>query len=38
MKKRSPEIDRLAGIAYYSTSFDGIGGKIKNNNKDFIVK
>ncbi len=38
MKKISPEIDRLAGIEYYSTSFDGIGGKIKNNNKDFIVK
>ncbi|MEJ7642539.1 MAG: tRNA pseudouridine(13) synthase TruD [Candidatus Nitrosocosmicus sp.] len=38
MKKKSPEIDRLAGIEYYSTSFDGIGGKIKNNNKDFIVK
>ncbi len=38
MKKTSPEIDRLAGIEYYSTSFDGIGGKIKNNNKDFIVK
>ena len=38
MKKESPEIDRLAGMEYYSTSFNGIGGNIKNNNKDFIVK
>lgn len=38
IEKKSPEIDRLAGIEYYSTSFNGIGGNIKNNNKDFIVK
>ena len=29
MKKTSPEIDRLAGIEYYSTRFNGIGGNIK---------
>jgi tRNA pseudouridine13 synthase len=38
MKKTSPEIDRLAGIEYYSTRFNGIGGNIKNNNDDFNVK
>jgi tRNA pseudouridine13 synthase len=38
MKKTPPEIDRLAGIECYSTSFNGICGNIKNNNSDFIVK
>lgn len=38
MKKISPEIDRLAGIEYYSTKFNGIGGNIKKNNDDFNVK
>lgn len=38
MKKKSPEIDILAGIKYYSTSFKGIGGAIKKNNDDFYVK
>ena len=38
MKKISPEIDRLAGIEYYSTIFNGIGGSIKKSNEDFIVK
>jgi tRNA pseudouridine13 synthase len=38
MKKTSPEIDRLAGIEYYSTRFDGIGGNIKINDDDFNVK
>ena len=38
MKKTSPEIDRLAGIEYYSTSFNGIGGNIKNDDDDFNVK
>ncbi len=37
MKKRSPEIDRLAGMEYYSTLFNGIGGKIKKNHDDFNV-
>ena len=38
MKKTSPEIDRLAGIEYYSTRFNGIGGNIKKSNDDFNVK
>src|SRR6476661_5609118 len=38
MKKISPEIDKLAGIEYYSTTFNGIGGSIKKSNEDFIVK
>jgi tRNA pseudouridine13 synthase len=38
MKKTSPEIDRLAGIEYYSTRFNGIGGNIKNDDDDFSVK
>lgn len=38
MKKTSPEIDRLAGIEYYSTRFNGIGGNIKNDDDDFNVK
>ncbi len=38
MKKTSPEIDRLAGIEYYSTRFIGIGGNIKNDDDDFNVK
>ncbi|HXT83522.1 MAG TPA: tRNA pseudouridine(13) synthase TruD [Verrucomicrobiae bacterium] len=38
MKKRSPVIDRLAGIEHYSTVFNGIGGNIKKNYNDFNVK
>jgi tRNA pseudouridine13 synthase len=33
----SPDIDKLAGIRYYCTKFRGIGGSIKNSNKDFKV-
>ena len=33
----SPEIDKLAGIQFYCTKFSGIGGSIKNSNKDFKV-
>lgn len=32
-----PEIDILAGISCYCTSFDGIGGCIKSDLNDFIV-
>ena len=38
MKKKSPEIDCLAGIKYYSTTFKGIGGSIKKSDDDFHVK
>lgn len=38
MKHPSPEIDTLAGINYYSTEFEGIGGEIKKNYTDFYVK
>lgn len=38
MKQLSPEIDRLAGIEYYSTSFKGIKGTIKKTPDDFNVK
>lgn len=38
MRYTSPEIDRYAGIEFYSTSFEGIGGVIKKNNDDFEVK
>ena len=38
MNRISPEIDRLAGIKYYSTIFNGIGGNIKKSNDDFNVK
>src|SRR5690348_13926027 len=37
MKSNSPLIDRLAGIRFYSTSGDGIGGSIKKKNEDFHV-
>jgi tRNA pseudouridine13 synthase len=37
MKQKSPEIDRLAGIEYYSTNYNGSGGKIKKTNSDFNV-
>ncbi len=37
MKQKAPEIDSLAGIEYYSTNFNGIGGEIKKNNSDFNV-
>lgn len=38
MKKSSPDIDKLAGIEYYTTEFDGIGGTIKKNTEDFHVQ
>lgn len=38
MKQSSPDIDKLAGIEYYSTGFDGIGGTIKKNVDDFHVQ
>ena len=38
MNKKSPEIDCLAGIKYYSTTFKGIGGSIKKSDDDFYVK
>lgn len=38
MKQSSPDIDKLAGIEYYSTGFDGIGGTIKKNAEDFHVQ
>ncbi len=38
MKQSSPVIDKLAGIEYYTTEFDGIGGTIKKNTEDFHVQ
>ena len=38
MKKSSPDIDKLAGIEYYTTEFEGIGGTIKKNTEDFHVQ
>ena len=38
MKQSSPDIDKLAGIEYYTTEFDGIGGTIKKNTDDFHVQ
>jgi tRNA pseudouridine13 synthase len=38
MKQSSPDIDRLAGIEYYATEFDGMGGTIKKNTEDFHVQ
>ena len=38
MKQSSPDIDKLAGIEYYATEFDGIGGTIKKNTEDFHVQ
>ena len=38
MRKSSPDIDKLAGIEYYTTEFDGIGGTIKKNTEDFHVQ
>ena len=38
MKKLSPDIDKLAGIEYYTTEFEGIGGTIKKNTEDFHVQ
>ena len=32
-----PEIDSQIGITVYSTTFDGIGGKIRINPEDFEV-
>ncbi len=32
-----PKIDSQIGISVYSTSFDGIGGKIRINPEDFLV-
>jgi tRNA pseudouridine13 synthase len=37
MKKSSSDIDKLAGIEYYATDFEGIGGTIKKNTEDFHV-
>ena len=38
MKILSPEIDRLAGIKYYTTTGKGIGGYIKKSYADFSVR
>ncbi|HKR73372.1 MAG TPA: tRNA pseudouridine(13) synthase TruD [Candidatus Nitrosocosmicus sp.] len=38
MKILSSEIDKLAGIDYYTTSGKGIGGYIKKNYADFSVR
>ena len=38
MKISSPDIDKLAGIEYYTTEFEGIGGTIKKNTEDFHVQ
>ncbi len=38
MEQSSPDIDKLAGIEYYTTEFDGIGGTIKKNTEDFHVR
>jgi tRNA pseudouridine13 synthase len=38
MKQSSPDIDKLAGIEYYTTEFNGIGGTIKKNTEDFHVR
>ncbi|MDN5847602.1 MAG: tRNA pseudouridine(13) synthase TruD [Candidatus Nitrosocosmicus sp.] len=38
MKQSSPDIDKLAGIEYYTIEFDGIGGTIKKNTEDFHVQ
>jgi tRNA pseudouridine13 synthase len=38
MKQSSPDIDKLAGIEYYATEFDGMGGTIKKNTEDFHVQ
>ena len=38
MKQSSPDIDKLAGIEYYTTEFNGIGGTIKKNTEDFHVQ
>ena len=37
MNSTVPVIDRMAGIELYSTKFEGIGGSIKEKNKDFKV-
>ncbi|MGB7961136.1 MAG: tRNA pseudouridine(13) synthase TruD, partial [Nitrososphaeraceae archaeon] len=38
MEKTVPTIDQLAGIKHYCTAFSGIGGKIKRNPEDFLVR
>ncbi|MGB8641683.1 MAG: tRNA pseudouridine(13) synthase TruD, partial [Nitrososphaeraceae archaeon] len=38
MEKTVPSIDQLAGIKHYCTAFSGIGGKIKRNPEDFLVR
>ena len=38
MKKSSPDIDKLAGIEYYTTEFEGIGGTIKKILRTFMYK
>lgn len=37
MQKDVPNIDKMAGIKFYSTRFEGIGGSIKLKNEDFKV-
>jgi tRNA pseudouridine13 synthase len=38
MEKIVPSIDQQAGIKHYCTSFSGVGGKIKRNPEDFVVR
>ncbi|MGH9978841.1 MAG: tRNA pseudouridine(13) synthase TruD, partial [Nitrososphaeraceae archaeon] len=38
MEETVPLIDQQAGIKHYCTEFSGIGGKIKRNPEDFLVK
>jgi len=38
LEKTVPLIDQQAGIKHYCTAFNGIGGKIKQNPEDFLVK
>jgi tRNA pseudouridine13 synthase len=38
LEKTVPSIDQLAGIKHYCTAFSGIGGKIKRNPEDFLVR
>lgn len=38
LEKNVPLIDQQAGIKHYCTEFSGIGGNIKRNPEDFLVK
>jgi len=38
LEKTVPSIDQQAGIKHYCTAFNGIGGKIKRNPEDFLVR